>query len=487
MNKPTTRLINPTKPELGKVSKQLLSEVIEVVRRESGVNQWKNTYELLNFYNSLPNKQNSHFVKFDICSFYPKITEDILRKSIDHAAKYVNITEEQKEILFHTSKSILIYKSDAWVKKGGSSFDVGMGAYDGAEKCDIVGLYLLFLIKNLPLQVGLFRDDGLGVSVQTRKQIEQCKKDICRIFKAEGLDITIEANLKIVDFLDVELNLNEGTHKPFTKPNNTILYIDANSNHPPSIKKNIPLAVQKRLSLLSSNKQIFDIAAPPYQEALKKAGYTHNLTFDPEAKNNNNKPKINTRSRRVTWFNPPFLQNVKTNVGAEFLKIIDSCFPIGHPLRKVCNRNTIKVSYRTTSNMTQVISRHNKQILKQTEPTNSEAVKECNCQKAHLPCNMGGKCKPGNVIYQGSVKREDTGNIEYYTGLSEPSWKERWGYHKSNITHSSQRHATCLSKHIWDLKDLGVPYTLSFKQLARAPGYNPSTRVCRLCVKENIS
>ena len=229
------------------------------------------------------------------------------------------------------------------------------------------------------------------MSVQTRRQTEQSKKEICRIFKAEGLDITIEANLNIVDFLDVELNLNEGTHKPFSKPNNTILYVDSKSNHPPSIKKNIPLAVQKRLSILSSNEDIFNESAPQYQEGLNKAGYTHELKYDFEAKNGSNTNGKNPRSRKVTWFNPPFSQSVKTNVGAEFLKIVDSSFPMGHPLHKAFTRNTIKISYRTTSNMSQVISRHNKQILKQTQQPNNEVVKECNCQKAQLPCIMGGK------------------------------------------------------------------------------------------------
>ena len=134
--------------------------------------------------------------------------------------------------------------------------------------------------------------------------------------------------------------------------------------------------------------------------------------------------------------------------------------------------------------MSQVVSRHNKQILKQADQANIEPPKTCNCQKRHLPCIMGGFCKPGNVIYQASVKREDTGQSEFYTGLSEPSWKERWANHKSSLKHKKQRFDTCLSKHIWELKDHGVPYKLSFKQLARAPAYNPSNRVCRLCTKE---
>ena len=111
-----------------------------------------------------------------------------------------------------------------------------MGAYDGAEKCDLVGLFLLSLLQHLKLLIGLYRDDGLAVSTQTPRENEKMKKQICKIFKDQGLNITIQTNLKVFEFLDVELNLNTETHRPFNKPNNTILYVDANSNHPHSIK-----------------------------------------------------------------------------------------------------------------------------------------------------------------------------------------------------------------------------------------------------------
>ena len=92
----------------------------------------------------------------------------------------------------------------------------------------------------------------------------------------------------------------------------------------------------------------------------------------------------------------------------------------------------------------------------------------------------------GNVVYQGAVTRHDTGNTDYYTGLSEPSWKLRWGNHKQNFKTDSRanRTATCLSKHIWMLKDKGVGYSIKFKQLAKAKSFNPITKVCRLCLTE---
>ena len=109
--------------------------------------------------------------------------------------------------------------------EGQSLFDITMGGYPGAEKSDLVGLYLLDKIKHLEMNPGMFRDDGIAVSSLSKKYNENLKKEICKIFKKEGLDITIEVNLKIVEFLDVELNLLEETHRPYTKPNNTILYI----------------------------------------------------------------------------------------------------------------------------------------------------------------------------------------------------------------------------------------------------------------------
>ena len=44
------------------------------------------------------------------------------------------------------------------------------------------------------------------------------KKEICKIFAQNELKITIEANKKIVNFLDVTLDLNTGKFKPYSKP-----------------------------------------------------------------------------------------------------------------------------------------------------------------------------------------------------------------------------------------------------------------------------
>ena len=67
---------------------------------------------------------------------------------------------------------------------------------------------------------------------------------------------------KKVDYLDTTFNLKTGIYRPYRKPNNDTRYINAKSNHPPSILKEIPADISKRISTNSLKKQIFQNAAP---------------------------------------------------------------------------------------------------------------------------------------------------------------------------------------------------------------------------------
>ena len=67
----------------------------------------------------------------------------------------------------------------------------------------------------------------------------------------------------------------------------------------------------------------------------------------------------------IDTLHPPF--NVQTNIGRAFINLIDKCFPAGHKLRKVFNRNTVKLSYSCTPSMKQVIDGHNKAILRKAK------------------------------------------------------------------------------------------------------------------------
>ena len=88
-------------------------------------------------------------------------------------------------------------------KHNHSLFDVTMGGRYGSETSDLVGLYLLFQLQAVGIHLGLFRDDGLGASDMNARDTEQAKKHICDIFASNDLRVSIEANSKLVDFLDV--------------------------------------------------------------------------------------------------------------------------------------------------------------------------------------------------------------------------------------------------------------------------------------------
>ena len=60
--------------------------------------------------------------------------------------------------------------------------------------------------------------------------------------------------------------------------------------------------------------------------------------------------------------------NVQTKLGKEFLKIVDSSFPVGNPLHGKINRHNVKLSYRTMPNMKTQINRHNARLRRGTEP-----------------------------------------------------------------------------------------------------------------------
>ena len=118
-----------------------------------------------------------------------------------------SVSASDIDLIIHPRKSLLFDGSNTWIKKERGLFDVSMGAYDGAEMCELVGTYMLW-IKNKKYNkndFALYRDDGLAV----------LKK---KIFKNHGLDIIIQCNMKVVNYLDVTFNLNGGTYKPYIKP-----------------------------------------------------------------------------------------------------------------------------------------------------------------------------------------------------------------------------------------------------------------------------
>ena len=334
-----------------------------------------------------------------------------------------------------------------------------MGSFDGAETCELVGGFLLSQLQTkFGDKIGLYRDDGLAVTDTTLKMTENIKKEICRIFKKHGLQITIEANKQVVNFLDVTLNLSEKTYCPYTKPGDNLLYVHREGNHPPSITRNVPAGINRRISSLSSDQNAFDLAAPAYQKALDESGYNYKLTFEPPVENNRRK---NRPRNDILWYNPPFSKNVSTNIGQRFLSLINRCFHKDHSLRKIFNKNKVKISYSCMPNIKQTIDNQNKQKLRlfNNNTTENEESKPCNCRKKD-ECPLDGNCLQAAVIYQAKVTRTDNTH-ETYVGLTENDFKTRYKNHTASFRNIASRNSTELSKYVWSLKDNNINHVIT--------------------------
>ena len=90
-----------------------------------------------------------------------------------------------------------------------------MGSFNEAKCCDIVGLFLPIPLQGQGLNLGMYQEDLLAASRLTKLQNKIAEQKICRIFAADGLEITgTEANKKTVNFLEVTLEIPTESYRP---------------------------------------------------------------------------------------------------------------------------------------------------------------------------------------------------------------------------------------------------------------------------------
>ena len=149
-NNTKCRLINPSKSEVGRVSKKYLNDIIVDVSRKTEVNQWRNTTTVVNCFKNLQDKHKRRFIKFEIAEFYPSISENFLSKSIAYAKSFTKIEDNAINAIKLAKNSLLFNKDGTQIKEGDDTlFDVTMGGFDGVAICELVGLYLLDKLSNL--------------------------------------------------------------------------------------------------------------------------------------------------------------------------------------------------------------------------------------------------------------------------------------------------------------------------------------------------
>ena len=184
--------------------------------------------------------------------------------------------------------------------------------------------------------------------------------------------------MKIVNYLDVTLKLNDGSCFLFKKFNEETNYL-----------KQFPKSIEKRLSSLSSSKEIFEETASYYEQYISNCGYKEKLSYrDPTPPNLITKRK---RQRNILWYS----KTVETKIGKFFLQLIKKYFSKEQKFHKIFNRNTLKLSYSCTPNIKTKINAHNRDILRNTQSKNT---KHCNCQQKE-----NGACLKESLMYYATI------------------------------------------------------------------------------------
>ena len=300
-----------------------------------------------------------------------------------------------------------------------------------------------------------------------------------------GLKITIQSNLKVADFLDVTLHLATRSFYPFRMPIDRPIYIHKLSNHPLNIIKNLPASISRCLTDISSDKASFADAKPLYDNALKAGGFSEEGEYLEERKSAV-RGKRRNRPRKITWFNPPFSQNVATNVGQKFRTLIRKHFPRSSKLYKIFNENTLKISYSCMPNMAAVIRQHNSAVRRvartvQENPPQRKALQ--------LPgqdrCPRNGVCQIHSIVYKATVVAGE--DQRDYTGLTAQTFKQRFYSHQQSFRDKKYQSSAALSKHIWSLEEKDTNFEIKREVRKKATEYQNTTGRCNLCIAEKLA
>ena len=116
-NQKPCRLLIPSKSEIGHVSKVYLDQINKNIRTSLKLNQWKNTTNVIHWFEKIENKDTCTFVQLDIKDFYPSITEKIFDSAINFAKKHTNIDKERLRTTKHCRKSLLFLSNESWKKR----------------------------------------------------------------------------------------------------------------------------------------------------------------------------------------------------------------------------------------------------------------------------------------------------------------------------------------------------------------------------------
>merc|ERR1711923_31072 len=108
------RLVTPSKPQPGRVSKVKLQSLNAQVRRVTNYNQWRQTRDATKWFEGLPEPSRGkiyYFFQFDFKSFYGSIKETLFKKALQWATGLDGVVADDDDLKLHlnAAKSFVCY------------------------------------------------------------------------------------------------------------------------------------------------------------------------------------------------------------------------------------------------------------------------------------------------------------------------------------------------------------------------------------------
>jgi len=135
-------------------------------------------------------------------------------------------------------------------------------------------------------------------------------------------------------------------------------------------------------------------------------------------------------------------------------------------------------------NLASIISSHNKMLLR-PPTTDNNAHPLCNCRNKN-ECPLDGECRESSVIFKATLSSANSSEKIYY-GCTEKEFKTRYYNHKQSFKHERNKHATALSKAVWEAKEGKDHLAIKWAVHQRAPTYQCGTKQCVLFLSEKLA
>ena len=106
-HKPTIRLINPSRSDVGRISKKILDRVIPVLRGKTSLYQWINTDSVIDWFKGIEEKRKMKCIQFDISNYYPAISPTMLNKSLLFAMAKADMKRCEVDVILNARRTVM--------------------------------------------------------------------------------------------------------------------------------------------------------------------------------------------------------------------------------------------------------------------------------------------------------------------------------------------------------------------------------------------